>query len=280
MKEILRKNKYFLISAIIATIFIIIMIIADSVTALNWTVIRGNKETTALKDAKYSIEHVNWITIFYFTFQSNLLVVIYLYLRAFGIMKPKQNSHHKMFQLIVTLNITITMVTYWLILAPFSSVWTHGGFPGALKIIVTIMVHLITPIFMLIAFHKDKLQINEEGVILGNKKLLYVLIYPIIWLVLAVSIYFATRTDAHYLRKIINDHTHEFALVKGNGSIIHSSGVAIYFFLDFGGVPIGVTIGACLAIGIAFIGFGYLFIVVSNPNSKLNQKIKTFKQGK
>ncbi len=260
--------------------FIIFMIISDSTTSLNWTVIVKNKGTIDPKDAKVSIEHVNWITVFYFTFQSNFLVAVYLYLRAFGIMKPKENSHHKMFQLIVTLNITITMITYWVILAPFSSIWTHGGVAGAIKIIVTIMVHLITPILMLIAFHKDKLQEGEEGVVLSKKKLVFVLIYPITWLILAISIYYITRTNAHYHTEVLNKQTHEFALIKGEGTITHQTGTAIYFFLNFDGVSVWITVGACITIGVAFIAFGYLFLVVSNPESKLNKKIRLIKQGK
>ncbi|CAM9105286.1 DUF4328 domain-containing protein [Mycoplasma todarodis] len=256
------------------------MIISDSTTAFNWTVKFHNKGSVALEDAKYPIEHVNWITVFYFTFQSNLLVMIYLYLRAFGVMKPKENKHHKMFQLIVTLNITITMVTYWMILAPFSSIWTHGGVAGAIKIVVTFMVHLITPILMLIAFHKDKLQEGEEGVVISKKKLPLVLIYPTTWLIIAIIVYFTTQTEGHYSQVIENQATGKYMMVKDGGSIDHSSGVAIYFFLNFADVPIGVTLGASAAISIAFIAFGFLFLAVSNPESKLNIKMRTIKQRK
>ncbi|NQZ29170.1 MAG: hypothetical protein HRT98_02185 [Mycoplasmatales bacterium] len=280
MKQILRENKYFLIGAIISTIFIILMIISDSTTALNWTVTFHNKGNVDLKHAKYPIEHVNWITVFYFTFQSNFLVMIYLYLRAFGVIKPKENKHHKMFQLITTLNITITMITYWTILAPFSTIWTHGGVAGTFKIIVTFMVHLITPILMLVAFHKDKLQENEEGVVLSMKKIPLVLIYPIAWLIMAIVIYFVTKTESHYSQVIINKATGEYILVKDGGPIVHSAGVAVYFFLNFAGVPLWITLGACAAITILFIVFGFLFFAISNPKSKLNKIIKNIKQRK
>ncbi len=285
MINVLQKNKFFFISAIMSTIFITTMVISDTITALNWTIVPKNKPNKTFENAAYSEEFVNWKTLFYFTFQSNLFVCIFLWLRTFDILKPKQNKHHKAFQVITTINITITMVTYWLVLARVSTIWTHGHISGALKIVVSFMVHLIMPIIMLVAFHKDKLKQGEKGIVLSKKKIPLVLIYPITWLIIAITIYFATKTESHY---VVQQHDGWFGLVKNpSGKHLHSTGIAIYFFLNFADTPLWLTISACSMISILFIAFAFLFFSISNPESKLNErmrninkKIKEYKQGK
>ncbi len=272
MTKPLKKNWYFLIAGLFSSLFIISMICIDTIPSLNWTVenLSSNKNNLIPPT-----KHIGWTIVLYFTFQSNVLVCIYLFLRGLNIIQPKTNTHHKMFQLIVTINITITMIIYWTVLAPFSSIWSHGGLSGVLKRVNTLMVHLITPIFMLIGFHIDKLSKEEKGVIIGYKKVPFVLIYPLVWMILAVVVYFSTRELQNFNIVQVGSKFKLVDEVIGSSLPVVSkyTGIAVYFFLAFDNVSLFVFIGIPIAITFIFIGMGFLFIAISNPDSKIN-KIK------
>ncbi|CAM9116161.1 hypothetical protein MYMA111404_01810 [Mycoplasma marinum] len=274
MFDKLKINKGILIFATFSFVFLILSIISDTVQSLNWTVFSYYKNNDISK-MHVPIEHVSWISIFYFTFQTNLIVFIFLLLRGLGIIKPKEKLSHKLFQLITVVNITITMCVYWTVLAPFSSIWTHGGFPGVFKRVVTILVHFVAPVFMIITYHIDKLKKGENGVILNKKHIFYILIYPILWIVMAIIVYYASR-EANTYTLMQNPVDNTWFLSKdANGTIHRKIGVAIYFFLNFDEVKIYITISIIIGITLLFLAFGSLFISLSNPNSRINSlKIK------
>ncbi|MCP4336354.1 MAG: hypothetical protein GY679_00715 [Mycoplasma sp.] len=275
--KIKKFNKYYFIGSIIAFAFIIMLIVTESAPSLNWTIKNEMKTGDwAPHDPglKYPVEHTNWITPFYFTFQSNILVFVLFILKSFGILEIKTKESHKKYQIITTINITITMILYWTLLGPVSSIWTHGGIESILKIIATLGVHLLIPIMMLISFHFDKLKKGENGVVLSYTNILLTLIYPIIWIIISISLYYITRKIHHFSPEALNNG--KWWLKPVDSKVRHNPdwdikfGVAVYFFLSFDLLAVYIPILAILTIAIIFVLISLLFLAISKPDSKLN----------
>ncbi len=265
-------NKKYLLLSILMFVFLIFMILSDSITKFNWTVEKINKANTVIEKYKFPIEHKNWIVPFYFTFQSNVMVFLYITLRAFGLICPNKNKSIKMFQMITLTNITVTFVGYWLLLAPFSSIWTHSAtgakdaaIAGAMKITGTLMVHLISPFIMMYIFSQEK---KAAKIILTYKDLWKFLIYPVLWLILAIIVYYATRHQHSFTKQVVS--TGDFKLIPDlKGSIKKTFGVGVYFFIFFDLFSPMIPIGAISMLTIFFLITSTIYIAISNPSTRL-----------
>ncbi len=204
--------------------------------------------------------------IFYFTIHSNIFVLVYMFLRAFNLINPRTNKHAKIFQLIVATNIFVTFLIYWTILAPIDNIWNTP-----LKILDNFQLHLMTPLIMLFAFvfETSRRSANQENISLKNIELLYSFIFPILWLIMAITLYYATRKNI-YLEFKYSDNT-------WSNAFQYKFGIAIYPFLAFDITPVWLPI-VCLISIIAITTFiAYLLVVSSRHESwiyKFNDYVK------
>ncbi|NQZ29161.1 MAG: hypothetical protein HRT98_02140 [Mycoplasmatales bacterium] len=203
--------------------------------------------------------------VFYFTIHSNIFVMVYMFLRSIGLVNPRKSKHAKRFQMIVATNIFVTFLVYWTILAPIDMIWHTPA-----KIWDNVQLHFLTPLMMFIAFvfETSRREANKENVKLKYKEFLFALIFPFIWLAVAIILYYATRTRLK-ITFIYSDGTHK--------SFIYTFGIAIYPFLAFDIVPAWLPVVSLIAVCILVIIVSSLIIVAGSHNSwiyKVNDKIK------
>ncbi len=205
--------------------------------------------------------------IFYFTVHSNIFVLIYMFLRACRLIDPRKNIHAKRFQMIVGVNIFVTFLVYWTILAPVDVIWFTP-----LKVLDNIQMHFVTALVFLVTFifETSRNKRNSENIKLKNKDCWYALIYPIIWLLIAIILYYATRKTQSWIFKY-NDNT-------WSKPIAYTFGIAIYPFLAFDIVPVWLPILSILAIIILIIFVSYLLIKASHHNSWIYKVIDWWKK--
>ncbi|CAM9105777.1 hypothetical protein [Mycoplasma todarodis] len=203
--------------------------------------------------------------IFYFTIHSNIFVMVYMFLRAFGLIDPRKGKHAKRFQMIVATNIFVTFLVYWTILAPIDMIWHTPA-----KIIDNLQLHFIAPLIMFVAFvlETSRRKVNKENIKLPYKELLFALIFPLIWLIMAIVLYYATRSKLLITFKYNDGTKHAF---------IYTFGIAIYPFLAFDIVPVWLPIVSLVAVCLLVTIVSSLIVVASNHDSwiyKVNDKIK------
>ncbi|WP_131613501.1 hypothetical protein [Mycoplasma todarodis] len=205
--------------------------------------------------------------IFYFTIHSNIFVMVYMFLRSLGLIDPRKNKHAKVFQMIVAINIFVTFIVYWTILAPIDVIWLTP-----LKILNNFQLHFFTPLIMFVAFifEVSRRKANEGNIKLKYKDLWYAMIFPIVWLIMAITLYYATRTT----------WVMQFKYSDGTWSpkFIYTFGIAIYPFLAFDIVPIWLPVVSLIAITALVFIVASLIITADNHNSwmyKLNDKVKS-----
>ncbi|CAM9116126.1 hypothetical protein MYMA111404_01805 [Mycoplasma marinum] len=198
---------------------------------------------------------------FYFTVQSNLLVFIYLFLRTFKLIDPRKNKHAKRFQIIVMTNIATTFIIYWTILSPIDIIW-HTP----LKILDTCQIHLFSFIIAISVFLNESLKSNEknkDNIKLSKKDYFLVFIYPIIWLVIAIILYYSTRTE----------WTMTFTYSDNSkASYNYTFGIAIYPFLAFDIAPIWLPVVSVLGIAILLGIIGWIIFYIANKDKKIRKQ--------
>ena len=115
---------------------------------------------------KFDIE-----TIYYFTYQSNILVIIYFFLDIINIIKKNETFYPRL-KGAVTMSITVTFLIYHFLLSP-----TAEKYEG-LEYIRNIILHYIVPIMTILDY------------IIFDKKGIYKIIDPLLWLLIPF-LYFA-----------------------------------------------------------------------------------------
>ena len=115
---------------------------------------------------KFNIE-----TLYYFTYQSNMLVIIYFFLDTINIIKKKETLYPR-FKGAVTMSITVTFLVYHFLLSPTSEELKK------LDYIRNLIVHYIVPIMTILDY------------IIFDAKGIYKIMDPLLWLLIPI-LYFA-----------------------------------------------------------------------------------------
>ena len=163
------------------------------------------------------------ITWFYFTFISNVIGVVFFWLKSFAI--KERTKHFQRFEILAVVNLTVTMLIFWSVLAPANKTWSY---PFAT--IQNLFIHLITPVLIIAIFLVDIFKNKETNSLNSLKSSLINLLMPLVWITIAIIIYFSLGADkdsAIYSFLDFKNH----ALMAG----IAIPGIAIlYFGLTFG----------------------------------------------
>ena len=186
----------------------------------------------------------------YFTLQTNIFTTVIFALLLLktawvGIKTHKLEVVHiyPSFHLGCTFYITITMLVYWLVLAP-----TVGlAYKNPLLISSNIFLHTITPLFAIV----DCIFFFKHGS-LNWKDAFKWLTYPILYLISVII--------------IANVSTEPYYIFPMNGKDIAL--MYPYPFLDPQVVGVGGMIGVIIALCLLVIGFGSLYVFVDNKIAK------------
>lgn len=166
---------------------------------------------------------------FYFTHISNVMGFLMAFNWVFLIIK---NNHiRKRFEILTVTNLMLTLLVYWTILLPFGPPQTALGW------IDNLLVHLFVPLLGLFAFLNENFFIKNKIKFKTWKDSGYHMIFPIVWLIIAMIIYISLNFD---------------------------SGAAIYPFLDVVNNPVWLSIIYFLAIGICYYFITWFFIKITN----------------
>jgi len=112
--------------------------------------------------------------IVYYTIQTNIFAAIWALYIAIWALAPKLKRVSSFLSMLVTLYISVTGVVYWLMLVPML------GFDAKLFSLSNIWMHAVTPIFAIVMFFAIL-----HGSKIGAKKLVLVVVYPLMYLVFA-----------------------------------------------------------------------------------------------
>ena len=179
-------------------------------------------------DKKIDIE-----TLYYFTYQSNILVIIYFIIDIVYLIK-KQKTFMPRLKGPITMSITVTFLIYHFLLS--------GGYEDRADIIRSTILHYIVPIMTIVDY------------ILFDKKGIYKNIDPILWLIIPL-IYFLFI----------------FIRAKVGGELSNGSYYP-YFFIDINKYGIKTVLKNALFITIAFTILGYIELFIDRIILKLSKK--------
>lgn len=165
---------------------------------------------------KFDIE-----TAYYFTYQSNILVIVYFILDIINLIKKKETFYPR-FKGSVTMAITVTFLVYHFLLSP-----TADKYEG-LAYLRNLIVHYILPIMTIFDY------------IIFDKKGIYKIIDPLLWLLLPI-IYFA------------------FAVIRARvGSPFSDGSYYPYFFIDIDKYGLKTVLRNSFFIVLFFAFLGYI----------------------
>lgn len=165
---------------------------------------------------KFDIE-----TAYYFTYQSNILVIVYFILDIINLIKKKETFYPR-FKGSVTTAITVTFLVYHFLLSP-----TADKYEG-LAYLRNLIVHYILPIMTIFDY------------IIFDKKGIYKIIDPLLWLLLPI-IYFA------------------FAVIRARvGSPFSDGSYYPYFFIDIDKYGLKTVLRNSFFIVLFFAFLGYI----------------------
>ncbi len=223
---------------------------------------------------------VEWTFPFYFTIQSNFFVIIYFFLMTFKLIQPNKNKHAYMFELIALLNIIITGLVYWTILA-----WNTDLLSNWYILIENIGLHLVVPIIMVVAWSIRIFKVKNQEVFVSYKEIWKFFIFPILWLIMAIIVYYSSRKLVYYqlnhvfstneLANQWSDKLNSLKLahkIQGNSVQTIIPGIwgnAIYFFLNFDHIYYWITILCIFVIAILILALSSLIIALSNNKHNL-----------
>lgn len=150
----------------------------------------------AQKDANVQRLYVKaWL---YFTFLSNLMIFIYAFLRYTRFF-DKYAKTMTIFKNIIATGISITCLVSWTLLVK-DEVATLGGKSGPVKVVSRIFNHTLNPIVFVGVYLLD-IKINKTTLKQQHFDAFFIMIFPMIWLLMATIIYFslgAEKEDAFY----------------------------------------------------------------------------------
>lgn len=183
----------------------------------------------------------NWkqflILPFYFTFLSNFCAFLASFFRCTGIVKNEKILRR--LEIFMAVNLTITMLVYWTMIFPKNEIHSSFSFTS------TFWIHVITPCMSLIVFFVHNHYYPERIAVKTIHNSLWHLLFPIVWLIIAVSLYY----------------------ILGG-----SKNDAIYKFLDFNNQAWWMSIIVVTGIGIAYFGFTTLYTKLTNPKHDVEYK--------
>ncbi|WP_297277470.1 Pr6Pr family membrane protein [uncultured Brachyspira sp.] len=173
-------------------------------------------------------------TLYYFTYQSNILVIIYFLIDIINIIKNKKTFYPR-FKGAVTMSITVTFLVYHFLLSP-----TSGDLNG-LDYVRNLMVHYIAPIMTILDY------------IIFDIKGIYKIIDPLLWLLIPI-IYFA------------------FILIKAKiGKPFSDGSYYPYFFVDIDKYGLKIVIRNVFFITLFFTVLGYIEYFIDKLLIKLGK---------
>ncbi|MCP4336418.1 MAG: hypothetical protein GY679_01045 [Mycoplasma sp.] len=279
------KNKNF-INLILGSISLIIMI----VTIINIFIVKNPEPIKPLSKIPNDLPKISWFPVawtfpFYFTIQSNFMVIIYLFLTGFNLIDPKKKKNALLFELITLLNIFITGIVFWGVLFQENNL-----FNNAFNLIVNIGLHAIVPIIMISAWSIKIFSKKQQEVFIDYLEFWKFLIYPLIWLLISIIVYYSSRTLVNYNFYYKFDNAQDFnkwiKILQSNNinidifdkwsvkaSIEGYWGNAIYFFLNFDNIDVWVTVVSIFGIALLIISSSLLIIMFSNDKTRLYKKI-------
>ena len=171
------------------------------------------------------------IFFFYFTLWSNLSALIVSFIRT---MKLKANQKWlKQAEILMGVNLTVTMLVYWAIIFPTRT--SHSDF----EMVSTVSVHVITPIFALWAMFVQNIKNTEVPKLHVGKVTLMNLVFPVVWLIIAIIIYYSLGSNEH---------------------------AAIYKFLNFSEHKWYMSVAYVVGVGVTYAGLTALYTWITNKD--------------
>ncbi|MBW5394763.1 Pr6Pr family membrane protein, partial [Brachyspira hampsonii] len=160
-------------------------------------------------------------TAYYFTYQSNILVIVYFILDIFNIINKKETFYPRL-KGAVTMSITVTFLVYHFLLSPTADKYIGFAY------IRNVIVHYIVPIMTIFDY------------IIFDKKGIYKIIDPILWLIIPL-LYFM------------------FVLVRARvGSPFSDGSYYPYFFVDIDKYGLKTVLRNVFFITLFFAFLGYI----------------------
>ncbi|MCZ9955320.1 Pr6Pr family membrane protein [Brachyspira hyodysenteriae] len=174
-------------------------------------------------------------TAYYFTYQSNILVIVYFILDIINIIKKKETFYPR-FKGAVTMSITVTFLVYHFLLSP-----TADDYKG-LYYIRNIILHYILPIMTIFDY------------IIFDKKGIYKIVDPLLWLIIPF-VYFA------------------FILIRARiGSPFSDGSYYPYFFVDIDKYGLKTVLRNVFFITLFFDFLGYIEYFIDRFFNKVISK--------
>ncbi|WP_297246923.1 Pr6Pr family membrane protein [uncultured Brachyspira sp.] len=174
-------------------------------------------------------------TAYYFTYQSNILVITYFILDIINIIKKKETFYPR-FKGAVTTSITLTFLIYHFLLSP-----TAEDYKGVFYI-RNIILHYIVPIMTIFDY------------IIFDKKGFYKIVDPLIWLIIPI-IYFT------------------FMLIRAKvGSPFSNGSYYPYFIVDIDQYGLKTVLRNIFFIALFFVFLGYIGYFVDRFFNKVFSK--------
>lgn len=148
-------------------------------------------------------EDTKWTPIT-FTYISNEAALIFLILRVFGKVNVS-NKWGRLFQIIVTTQLFITMITYWGLLFDFKDPGSAGD------IFATSCVHTINPLLIIFIFFSDTLYKEIKiAKVKYSHVLVFVIIYPLVFFAYQQALWYSIEYPVY---KIFDLNKHSYASV-------------------------------------------------------------------
>lgn len=208
------KNKKYLTWFILFCMSLFGVILSIVVTFTHWE--RYIENGVKIVRPHWKTEIMYW---FHFTFQSNMLAVIISSLVIFGKIDIG-NKHFQRAKTMMAVSLLVTCVIFWTLLVHKLSTYTTLG------IVSTVFVHALTPTLAIFTFFFDghKTEIKTEDKAKPWVTMLLITIFPILWLICAIIIYYSLGADASsaiYNFLDFNRHLTEGIIVISGLSVVY-----------------------------------------------------------
>jgi hypothetical protein len=223
---------------------------------------------------------------FYFTIQSNFLALFYFLLIFLNKINPRKNKKSLIFEGIVLINLIVTVIIYWTLIAPFLNLLSNYYL-----FIENILLHAIVPSLFFIFFIYRLFILKNQKCFIEYKEFWKFLIYPIFYLIISILLYYITRIDYVYVKKYtfineklatkfkillihqINDIN--FKLIS-KSVFLYTPGIwgnAVYYFFNFDNIIWWLSFVIILAIFILFLILIFIYIKITKKSFKFKNNL-------
>ena len=220
---------------------------------------------------------------FYFTIHSNFFALVYFLLIFSGKIFPPKSKKFFIFETIVLFNLIITVLVYWIML------WPYARYDNPYLLTETILLHAIVPFIFFTAWTYRIFILKEKRFVIEYKEFYKFLIYPLLYLIIVVILYYATRQDyvykvdypfankilvSQFLEKL-KDYENIQVFVKENVVSINYCGKwgnAAYFFLNFDNLFWWVPVLVIFGVFLTFLFLIFTFIKINKIFVKINKE--------